>query len=185
MRRLLTLLAVVAAAATAAGCGSDASGRSSRAAAPVVLSVEAPADLASTRSAVVTVRGTVSPADASVRVLGRPAEVVAGAFTARVPLAPGANVIDLAATARGRGPALDAVRVTREVPIVVPDLTHLTPDDARARLARLGLSLRTESGGGLLEDILPGTPGVCAQRPSPGTKVRRGTAVLALVAKRC
>jgi hypothetical protein len=120
-----------------------------------------------------------------VRVLGRPAEVVAGAFTARVPLAPGANVIDLAATARGRDPALDAVRVTREMSIVVPDLTHMTPDDARARLAQLGLRLQTENGGGLLDGILPGTPGVCAQRPDPGTKVRRGSLVLALVAKRC
>ena len=178
---LLTLLA----AAAIAGCGGRERPAAARAPSPVRMTVAAPADLASTRADTLTVTGSVSPADATVRVLGRPADVVAGTFTARVPLRPGSNVIDLAATARGRGPALTALRVTREMPIVVPDLSHLTPGDARARLARLGLHLRTENAGGLLEGILPGTPGVCDQRPEAGSEVHAGTEVVAGVAKRC
>jgi hypothetical protein len=151
----------------------------------VQLRVSEPSDLASTRGSTVTVAGSVSPDGADVRVLGRPAEVVGGTFTARVPLRPGANVIDLFATARGRDPALTALRVTREVAVTVPDLSHLTPDAAKARVERLGLRLRTESGGGLLEPILPGTPGVCTQDPRPGAHVSRGAQITALVAKRC
>jgi Glucodextranase, domain B/PASTA domain len=176
------LLPLCAVAVTGCGGGGAAPRHS---AAPVRLTLSTPSDEASTRSDTLTVSGSVTPADAAVRVLGRPADVVAGSFTARVPLDPGTNVIDLAATARGHGPALAAVRVTREMPIAVPDLGHLTPDQASARLSALGLRLRTQSDGGLFEGILPGTPGVCEQRPEPGTEVRKGSAVLALVAKRC
>jgi hypothetical protein len=133
----------------------------------------------------VTVSGSVTPRDAAVRVLGRPADVVAGAFTARVPLSPGANVIDLFATASGREPAMTALRVTRVMQIQVPDLTHLTIGQAQARVRSLGLRLSTQNGGGLLEAILPGTPGVCSQDPPAGTKVQRGARVLVIVAKRC
>ena len=77
------------------------------------------------------------------------------------------------------------MRVTREMPITVPDLSHLSTDDAQARVARLGLRLRTEDGGGLLEGILPGTPGVCDQRPSAGSEAHKGDIVTVLVAKRC
>ncbi len=52
-------------------------------------------------------------------------------------------------------------------------------------MARLGLRLRTEDGGGLLEGILPGTPGVCDQRPSAGSEAHKGDIVTVLVAKRC
>jgi hypothetical protein len=168
-----------------AGCGAGAKRAGAGAAPPVHVTVAAPGDQATTRAQTLTVRGSVSPADASVQVLGQPAEVVAGAFTARVPLEPGANVIDLEATAKGHGPALTAVRVTREMPIVVPDLSHLSTDDAQARVERLGLRLQTEDGGGLLEGILPGTPGVCEQRPDAGSEVRKGDTVTVLVAKRC
>jgi Glucodextranase, domain B/PASTA domain len=179
------LLALIAVAVVVAGCGGDSRQRPAKPPAPVELHVSTPSDMDSTRGSIVTVSGSVTPADAAVRVLGRSAEVVAGSFTARVPLQPGANVIDLMASAHGRDPAMTALRVTRDMPIQVPDLTHLTPDDARARVERLGLKLRTESGGGLLEPILPGTPGVCDQRPDPGTRVERGSEVLVLVAKRC
>jgi PASTA domain/Glucodextranase, domain B len=179
------LFALLVVAVVAAGCGGEARKRPAKPPSPVELHVTSPSDLAGTRGSVVTVSGSVTPGDAAVRVRGRSAEVVAGSFTARVPLQPGSNVIDLMATARGREPAMTAVRVTREMPIQVPDLTHLTPDDARARVERLGLRLRTANGGGLLEPILPGTPGVCEQRPDPGTKVQPGSEVLVLVAKRC
>jgi hypothetical protein len=178
--------AFVVVVGAAGGCGSGGSGsRASRPAPPVQLHVSTPADLAGTQGSDVTISGSVSPAGADVQVLGRPAEVVAGSFTARVPLQPGANVIDLLATARGHGPALTALRVTREMPVQVPDLAHLTPAAARAKVQPLGLTLRTQNGGGLLEGILPGTPGVCAQDPRPGARVRRGAEVVVLVAKRC
>jgi hypothetical protein len=181
--RAVVPLALLAALAALAGCGGAT--RAPRPEPPVVLHVTSPPDTKSTRGGVVTVSGSVTPGDADVRVLGRAAEVVAGSFTARVALQPGANVIDVFATARGHDPAMTALRVTREMPVQVPDLTHLTPEQARARVSRLGLRLRTQSGGGFLEPILPGTPGVCAQQPDPGTPVKTGTEVLVIVAKRC
>jgi hypothetical protein len=181
--RAVTLV-LLATLVLAAGCGSHPRAKA-KAPPPVRLHVASPSDETSTREATVAVSGSVAPRDAAVRVLGRPADVVSGSFTARVPLRPGANVIDLLATARGRGPALTALRVTRVMPIRVPDLTHLTPSQARTRVRSLGLQLRTQYGGGLLEGILPGTPGVCEQDPAPGTKVQRGAQVLVLVAKHC
>lgn len=184
MRLAPPLLAVALLAAVAA-CGGDARRSGAPGSRAVRVTITGPGDQATTRSQMLTVHGSVTPADASVLVLGQPADVVAGAFTARVALRPGANVIDLEATAAGRSPALTALRVTREMPIAVPDLSHLTPDDARARVARLGLLLRTQDDGGLLEGILPGTPGVCAQRPGAGAEAHKGDTVTVLVAKRC
>jgi hypothetical protein len=184
MRRASPLLIVLLATVPVAGCGASAK-RGGNGGPPVRVTIAAPGDQSSTRADTLTVRGSVSPVDASVQVLGQPADVVAGTFTVRVPLQPGANVIDLAATAKRHAPTLTAVRVTREMPIVVPDLSHLTTDDAQARVARLGLRLRTENGGGLLEGILPGTPGVCDQRPAAGDEVHKGDIVTVLVAKRC
>jgi hypothetical protein len=184
MRPAPPLLAL-ALLATVTACGGDGKRPGASGRGVVRVTIVGPGDQTTTRAGTLTVSGSVSPASASVLVLGQPADVVAGAFTARVPLQPGANVIDLEATAKGRSPALTALRVTREVPIVVPDLSHLTTADARARAAKLGLRLRTENGGGLLEGILPGTPGVCAQRPDPGSELRRGETVTVLVAKRC
>jgi hypothetical protein len=181
MRRASPMLLALLVAVPVAGCGAAAK----RSGPPVRMTIAAPGDEATTQADTLTVHGSVSPPGASVQVLGRPADVVAGAFTARVPLEPGANVIDLEATAKGRGPAMTAVRVTREMPIAVPDLTHLSTADARARVARLGLRLRTQDGGGLFEGILPGTPGVCDQRPSAGSAAHKGDVVTVIVAKRC
>ena len=183
--RLAVFLLFAGLAAGACG-GSDGSGSGSeRSLQPVQLSVTAPADTATTEGTTVTVRGSVDPPDASVRVLGRPAEVIAGSFTAQVDLDPGANVIDLAATAARRGPALTAIRVTREMPVSVPDLSGLSAADARAKLAPLGLGLAAKEGGGLFEKLLPGEPAVCEQSPGAGDQARRGTTVHVTVAKHC
>src|SRR4051794_20287563 len=131
MRRASPLLFVLVATVAVAGCGTSAK-RAGNGGPPLRVSIAAPGGQSTTPARTLTVRGSVSPADASVQVLGQPADVVAGAFTARVALQPGANVIDLEATAKGHGPTLTAVRVTREMPIVVPDLSHLSTDDARA-----------------------------------------------------
>jgi hypothetical protein len=149
------------------------------------MTVSAPVDSSTTRETHVTVRGSVNPADASVRVSGRSAEVVAGTFTADVDLDPGANVIDVAATAPSHGPALTAFRVTREMPVTVPDLSGLSPEDARKQVTALGLRFEQQDGGGLFDGLLPGSPGVCEQDPGPGSAAMRGTAVRVVVAKRC
>ena len=168
-----------------AGCGGDEEPRAARASVPVKLDVNAPADLTVVRAEVVEVRGTVSPDGASVQVLGKAAHVSGGSFSTDVPLAAGTNVIDVMSTAQGREPAMTAVRVTREVPVEVPDFGRMDVDEARQRAGDAGLKLAVEERGGLLEDILPGELGVCDQEPAAGSDVRRGTTVRVLVAKSC
>jgi len=183
MRGPITVLACLAAAA--AGCGGDGEQRVQRAPLPVALTVTSPSDNSVVRTETVEIRGTVEPAGATVRVLGREADVSGGDFSAQVALEPGANVIDVMATARGRGPAMTAVRVTRELPVEVPDLDGLEVAQAQQRVAEAGLELDVTEGGGLLDDLLPGEPAVCDQDPSPGEEVRRGTTVHVEVRRSC
>jgi len=184
--RPLPLLVFACLAAAVAGCGGGEEPRAQKPPRPVELDVTSPVDMATVRAASVEVRGTVSPAGASVRVLGQAATVSGGGtFSARVPLDPGNNVIDVMATARGRGPGLAAFRVTREVPVEVPDLDGLEVAAVQEKLDAVGLGVEVERGGGLLEELLPGEPAVCEQDPEPGAKVRRGTLVHVVVAKSC
>ena len=189
MRRARFIAPLVAASAASlllASCGgSDASSRAARVLPQVHMQVTSPSDSLTTRGTSITVRGSVDPPGATVRVLGRPAEVVGDAFTAQVDLQPGANVIDVAATAARRGPALTAIRVTREMPVAVPDLSGLAPDEARSKVEALGLRYDETKGGGLFEGILPGKPGVCEQDPSAGDDAMRGTTVRVIVSKTC
>jgi hypothetical protein len=55
--------------------------------------VAAPADGSTVRADPVTVRGTVTPSDASVQVVGQSAQVGNGVFTTSVPLKKGRNTI--------------------------------------------------------------------------------------------
>jgi glucodextranase-like protein/PASTA domain-containing protein len=186
MRRPVVVFACLAAAAVT-GCGSDdGQKRAQRPPTPVALKISSPADMTTVRTETVRVTGTVDPAGAAVLVLGQKAPVSGGGrFAATVPLEPGANVIDIMATAGGRGPALTAFRVTREMPVTVPDLGGKTVDDVNRALGDLGLQPEVEKGGGLIEDLLPGDPAVCEQDPDPGTQVRRGTKVHVVVSKSC
>ena len=176
---------VVVACLAVVGCGGGDDPPAQRALAPVVLEVTEPSDEAVVRTDSVTVRGTVSPPGAAVRVAGRAAEGDAGVFTAEVALDPGANVIDVTATARGRAPALTALRVTRELPVEVPDLAGLGMEEAERRLRDVGLRAEFDDGGGLFDGLLPGEPAVCEQDPEAGAEVRRGTVVTATVARQC
>jgi hypothetical protein len=188
MRPVRTIAPLIAAsvALSLASCGgSDASSRAARALPQVHMRVTSPGDSLTTRGTSITVRGSVEPPGATVRVLGRPAEVVGDAFTAQVDLQPGANVIDVAATAARRGPALTAIRVTREMPVAIPDLSGLSSDEARHKVAALGLKYDETKGGGLFEGILPGDPAVCEQDPSAGADAMRGTTVRVIVSKSC
>ena len=173
-------------AAVAGGCGGDDENRAQRPPAAVDLKVSEPRDMATVRAESIQVRGTVAPAGAAVTVLGQRAAVSGGGtFSATVPLHPGANVIDVMATAQNRGPALTAFRVAREVPVDVPSLEGKSVDEVQDTLSGLGLRPDIEEGGGLLEDLLPGDPSVCTQEPAAGTQVRRGTGVHVVVSKSC
>jgi hypothetical protein len=183
MRRSVFLVACLCAAA--AGCGGDGGERAQRVPLAVDLDVSSPSDNSVVRTDTVEVRGTVQPGGAAVMVLGRHAEVTAGTFSAQVELQPGANVIDVIATAPGRGPAMTAVRVTRELPVEVPDLGGLEVAEAQERAGESGLELEVTEGGGLFDDLLPGEPAVCEQDPEPGTEVRRGTTVHVEVRRSC
>jgi hypothetical protein len=185
LRPILAAGCVLAVAAAGCGGGDDGDQRTARAPDPVELSIAAPSDAEVVRESTVEVRGSVQPRAAEVTVLGRPAAVAGGAFSASVPVQPGANVIDVIATADGRTPAMTAVRVTYELPVPVPDLEGLTVEEAQAEIDEAGLVLAVEYGGGLLEDLLPGDPGVCEQDPEPDTEVRRGTTVDVAVEKSC
>jgi hypothetical protein len=182
--RVPTLL-IVACLATAAGCGGDGNERAQRPLAPVKLNVNEPNDMAVVQSDTVEVQGTVEPAGATVRVLGDEAEVSGGTFRAQVALDPGPNVIDVIATARGRGTAMTAFRVTRELPVEVPDLDGLQVQEVEDKLSEAGLRPQIDQRGGLIEELLPGEPAVCQQDPEPGTEVRRGTTVRVEVSKSC
>lgn len=151
----------------------------------VRVEITTPTDGITVRGANVDVRGAVSPARADVRVLGLPARVSDGRFTVVVPLEPGANIVDIAATARDRAPSLTALRVTREVRVTVPDLGGRQVAELEALLTPLGLRLDSESRGGLLDPLIPREPRVCEQQPAPGTKVRRGTTVRVTVGRLC
>jgi len=184
--RVKSVLVIACLAAAAAGCGGSGEKRVQRAPAPVGLTVSAPGDQATVKAETVQVRGTVAPADAAVLVLGQRAAVSGGGtFTATVPLDPGTNVIDVMATASGRAAALTAFRVTREVPVIVPDLGGKSADDARKALGDLGLKATVDESGGLLEPLLPGAPAVCTQDPEAGAQVRRGATVHIVTSKSC
>jgi hypothetical protein len=151
----------------------------------VRLVLSAPGDEAVVRAAEVSVSGRVSPSGAEVRVRGRRAAVRGGAFTARVTLAPGVNVVDVLASAPHRRPAVTAIRVRRQLTVLVPDLAGLGADDAARRLRDLPLAVRTRKVGGLLDDIVPGDPVVCGTEPAAGERLDVGSPVTLLVARLC
>jgi hypothetical protein len=181
VRPLVPLMVVSAVALS--GCAGERTPQ--RAAPPVRITLTSPRDLAVVRDGTVEVRGTVNPAEANVSVLGEPATVTGGTFVARVALAEGANVVDVAATARGSSPGLAALRITREVRIIVPDLLGKPADDALGALDKLGLEAREERGGGLFDGLLPGERHVCATDPRGGTQVKPGSPVRVVTAKSC
>src|SRR3954462_14988765 len=185
MRAGLRVAACCTALAVVAGCG----GRDKPPPQPqreVALTIAQPGDTATVESGTVYVRGTVEPATAQVRVLGRPASVSGGSFTIQVPLEPGANVGDVIASAPSRAPMLTAFRVTREVLVVVPALSGQDAGDAEDSLKGLGLNIDARRGpDSFIDGLLPGAPKVCTQRPEAGEKVHKGATVQVVAAKGC
>jgi hypothetical protein len=168
---------------TLAGCGGDP--KPTPALPPVRLTIDGPPDAATVDQGTIEVHGRVSPANAQVLVMGDEAGVDSGAFDAIVTLRPGANVIDIVAGAPRRPAAMTALRIVRRVPVTIPDLAGQAPADAIRSLQALGLNTKTEKAGGLLDDILPGTPGVCETSPGAGEKVKAGSTVTVRTAKSC
>jgi hypothetical protein len=181
MRRSL-LLTSAAIALPLGGCG----GADVPPPAPVRVHVDTPNDGAAVRSDAVEVRGTVRPASARVLVHGRQAEVSGGAFTVKVDLAAGVNVIDVLAGAGDARPMLTAVRVRRITTVAVPDVLGMSADDATARLRLAGLKADTQTrGGGLFDGLFGGDPAVCETNPVAGSEVTAGTTVEVTLARSC
>lgn len=110
--------------------------------ASVKLDITAPSDGSSMRADRVAVRGTVTPSDATVQILGRSVEVGNGVFAGFVPLHGGANTIDVVASAAGSAPATATITINR-----------LGPRQRKAKRIRAKgappLSSATNCGGGL------------------------------------
>jgi hypothetical protein len=179
----LSLLTSAACALLLGACGGD---KPAEPVAPVRLQVTAPEDLGTVRTASVEVRGTVTPGSATVTVRGERARVSDGAWSAQISVEPGVNVVDVLASAGRARPALTAVRIRRVVDVVVPDLVGLSADDAKSALqdANLKANLQT-AGGGFFDELLGGSPEVCATDPSAGTHVDPGSTVVVQLARRC
>jgi hypothetical protein len=178
-RRLLPLLA--------AGLVLSACGETPRPSTQprVTLKLAAPDDGGTTRADHVEIRGTVSPGDASVRVAGEDAEVNGGEFVAQVELLPGGNVIDVAATASGRRPATDAVRVERDMRVPVPELVGREAGAAKDALNAAGLRAVEQRDDSWIDRLLGGAAQVCAANPPAGTLVDKGTRVVMQTAREC
>jgi hypothetical protein len=105
------LVAAVVVSLGIGGCGS-----SKTASSKVTLQISAPQDGGSVRVDRVTVRGTVTPSDAAVQILGQPAQVGNGVFTGSVALHRGSNAIDVVASAAGSAPVTTTITVSRLAP---------------------------------------------------------------------
>ncbi|HEY6888917.1 MAG TPA: PASTA domain-containing protein [Solirubrobacter sp.] len=178
MRRLAILLA--------AGLVLSACGETPRPATEprVKLKLDAPNSGGSTRDDHIAIHGTVTPADATVQVMGTAARVSGGEFTADVDLDPGGNVIDVTATSPGRRPAADALRFMRDMRVDVPSVVGKSPDDATAALKAIGLTPVIHDNTNWLDRLL-GSPQVCTINPPAGTAVAKGTKVTLETANSC
>ncbi len=181
--RTCTIAALSGLALLAAGCGEDP--KPPRAEPVVRLALTGPADGATMRDDTVEISGSVKPSRAAVQVLGRDVEVDGGRFVIAVELEPGANLIDVAASARDRRPDFAALRVVFEQRVALPDVVGRDADTAQEELEGLGLEVKSEDSGGFLDSILPGDPTVCEMQPEPGEQVLPGSTVTLLTARDC
>ena len=134
----MTALLVFALGFTACG-GSEEKAEADSGNTTVNVRITAPADGRTRVADRVTVRGTVSPPDAAVQIVGRPAQVGNGVFAASVPLHRGSNTIDVVASADGAAPASETITVIRNV----------RRGPARIRTGGVPLARETNCGGGL------------------------------------
>jgi hypothetical protein len=125
--RLLTLAALMLGAVGLGGCGSSTS-TTAAASGAVALNVTAPSSGSVVNADNVTVRGTVTPTDATVQVEGHPAPAGNGVFVGTAAVHGGANTIDVIASAPGYTPASTTVTVTGQTAqSSTPPATSKTP----------------------------------------------------------
>jgi hypothetical protein len=116
VRAYRSVVAALVLLALAACGGSDDTAETASTPSNVNVRITAPADGSSMQADRVTVRGTVTPPDATVQIVGQTAQVGNGVFTASVPLRQGSNTIDVVASAEGAAPASRTITVTRPGP---------------------------------------------------------------------
>jgi hypothetical protein len=116
--RLAIAGAIVGLVLGATGCGSTTttttSTVASTASGSVVVAVTSPTSGTVINADSVTVRGTVSPPNATVQVQGQPAAVGNGVFTGTAMLQGGSTRIDVIGSAPGQDPGSTSVSVTRQ-----------------------------------------------------------------------
>jgi hypothetical protein len=213
MRSKWVLGLAVAAAGVATGCGNSASNDSGdktqqSAATPVKarlsIKLTAPANGEHLAAKTVTVRGLVSPEDARVLVLGKPAKVNGGVFQRSVSLDAGANHIDVVATREGNDPATATVEVTRgsaqasapkpkkpkkktrpkPTTVAIPDEVGERLDVAKSDLSSSGLRAK-EIGGGTFGVVVESNWTVCEMKPGAGTQVAKHSRVKLIIDRDC
>jgi hypothetical protein len=178
VRRLVLLALPLALTA----CGSSAQ----YAAGPrVSLKVAQPSDPQTVRAPSLKLQGSVSPSGASVQVNGEDATVSGSSFSADVKLDPGANVIDVTASAPGHRPEADAVRVTYDTRVEIPDVIGQPSDDAENQLVQLGFDVTEDRQGSFLDKLFPGNLQVCSTDPAAHKLEQKGTPVTVTVARDC
>jgi hypothetical protein len=182
MRQMLVASLLVLTAGLLAGCGSSTATPAEIA---VHLSLSGPVDGSRVTAGSVLVSGTVTPADATVLVAGRGVAVAGGSFETQVALAPGQNIVDVLAGAPRSQPAMEAVRVFRQVDVPVPSVFGETIAAATAALRAGGLSARIVNNEPFYGFLLPGAPTVCTTSPPAGRPVPPGTVVTVNVSKSC
>jgi Glucodextranase, domain B/PASTA domain len=151
----------------------------------VGLHVGSPGDGAHVLQSTVTVSGTVSASVSSVQVLGHSVPVSHGAFSVKVALNPGTNMVDVLAGAHGAQAAMSVVRVVRELQVPVPDLIGSSPATAQQRLTAMHLGERLEKTSYPLDFLVPRPYQVCSTSPAPGQPVPPASTVTVTISKTC
>jgi hypothetical protein len=143
-------IVLAAGALLGSGCGSTTTSTVERgASAATTLAVTSPSRGSVLSSDQVTVRGTVTPADAAVEVQGQPAAVGNGVFTGTATVHGGKTTIDVIASAPDTAPASTSVVVTRPAKSAVARASGSSGQSTPGVAYSGGYSGQTSCGGGL------------------------------------
>ncbi|WP_249012030.1 PASTA domain-containing protein [Conexibacter sp. DBS9H8] len=176
-------LALLGVMLVCAGCGAAAPAQPGP---RVSLTLSSPADDARLAGPDVTVSGTVSPARATVEVLGQAVSVdPTGHFSTQIALSVGTNLIDVEAAAPRSSGAVAAVRVIRYLLVAVPSVIGESPGQATAALRALGLRVTVLASTDPLGFLLPTSVRVCSSTPGAGARVQPGSSVILQTSKLC
>jgi hypothetical protein len=176
------MLLLLSLATIAAGCGGEPRAAPRK---PVLLTLTAPQDGATTRDGSVVVRGRVSPLRSRVLVMGARVGVSEGRFETTVDLREGTNVIDVGAAAPGARATWRAVRVIRHSKIRLPDVVGSEPTDATAALEGLGFRVKVSVDDDLLDAFRRRPRIVCRSDPEAGAQLDPGSEVELVISKTC